>query len=297
MEPREQQLVIILADISGYTKFMVENQLAAVHGQLCITFLIETILREVDIPLQLQEIEGDAVFLYAAHPGNDAAWRDVLAQVRTKLVRFFDVFIEDMITAGEATPCKCAICRNAHELRLKVIVHSGRAVFHTIGGRFSQVSGTDVILAHRLLKNSVPSSEYLLMTEAAYRDVGREMNGEFLEGAEDCEGFGSVKTYVQLMGEAVERSRDALYAMPPAALASRARGYLIWGLVGHPRALLEQMRHPVVQVGWWRRAGFALASTLLLPFSFLFYLFVVPRRLLSRRAIRVQAGRRDEAVT
>ena len=40
METREQQLVMILADISGYTKFMVENQLAAVHGQLCITFLI-----------------------------------------------------------------------------------------------------------------------------------------------------------------------------------------------------------------------------------------------------------------
>jgi class 3 adenylate cyclase len=295
MEPREQQLVIILADISGYTKFMVENQLAAVHGQLCITFLIETILREVDIPLQLQEIEGDAVFLYAAHPGDDAAWRDVLAQVRTKLVRFFDAFIEGMITAGEATPCKCAICRNAHDLRLKVIVHSGRAVFHTIG-RFSQVSGTDVILAHRLLKNSVPSSEYLLMTEAAYRDLGREMDGEFLEGAEVCEGFGSVKTYVQLMGEAVERSRDALYAMPPAALASRARGYLIWGLVGQPRALLEQMRHPVVRVGWLRRVGFALAFTLYLPFSFLYYLFLVPRRLLSRRAVWVQAGRRDKAV-
>jgi len=103
MEPREQQLVIILADISGYTKFMVENQQAAVHGQLCITFLIETILREVNIPLQLQEIEGDAVFLYAAHPGNDAAWREVLAQVRTKLVRFFEVFLESMVAATEAT--------------------------------------------------------------------------------------------------------------------------------------------------------------------------------------------------
>ena len=40
MEPRVQRLVIIIADISGYTQFMVENQLAAVHGQLCITFLI-----------------------------------------------------------------------------------------------------------------------------------------------------------------------------------------------------------------------------------------------------------------
>jgi uncharacterized membrane protein YdcZ (DUF606 family) len=40
MESREQQLVIIIADISGYTRFMVENQLAVVHGQLCIAFLI-----------------------------------------------------------------------------------------------------------------------------------------------------------------------------------------------------------------------------------------------------------------
>ena len=69
METREQHLVMILADISGYTRFMVENQLAAVHGQLCITFLIETTLREVDIPLHLQGIEGDAVFLYSQPRG------------------------------------------------------------------------------------------------------------------------------------------------------------------------------------------------------------------------------------
>ena len=274
---------------------MIENQLAAVHGQLCITFLIETILREVDIPLQLQEIEADAVFLYASHPGDEAAWLDVLAQVRTKLVRFFDAFIESMMTAGEATPCKCAICRNAQDLRLKVIVHCGRAVFHTIRG-LPQVSGSDVILAHRLLKNSVPSNEYLLMSDAAYRDLGREMDGQFMEHTEVCDGFGLVKTYVQLMGEAVERSRDALYALPPKALASRALGFVIWDFVRQPRALLEQMRHPVARVGWWRRAGFALAFTLVLPVSFFLYLFTVPRRLLSRRAKRLRAGRREQAV-
>ena len=287
MEPREQQLVIILADISGYTRFMVENQLAAVHGQQCITFLIETILREVDIPLQLQEIEGDAVFLYAAHPGNDDAWRDVLAQVRTKLARFFEVFLEGMTTAAEATPCKCAICRNANGLKLKVIVHSGRAVFHTIG-RFAQVSGADVILAHRLLKNSVPSDEYLLMSEPAYRDLGREMDGEFLKGEETYEGFGLVRTYVQFMGEARERSRNALYAMPPAALASRARQYVVWGFREQYRALLEQMQHPVVAVGLLKRTGFALALTLGLPLTFLFYLVAIPRRLLLKRDLRSQ---------
>jgi hypothetical protein len=287
MEPREQQLVIILADISGYTKFMVENQLAAVHGQQCITLLIETILREVDIPLQLQEIEGDAVFLYAAHPGNDDAWREVLAQVRTKLLRFFEVFLEAMVTAAEGTPCKCAICKNADQLKLKVIVHSGRAVFHSIG-RFAQVSGADVILAHRLLKNSVPSDEYLFMTEPAYRDIGREMDGEFVKSEETYEGFGPVGTYVQLMGGARERLRGALYAMPPAALASRARRYALWAVREQPRALFEQMRHPVVEAGWLNRVGFALYVILGLPFAFVFAQFAIPRRLLSQRAGRAQ---------
>jgi Protein of unknown function (DUF2652) len=290
MEPREQRLVMILADISGYTKFMVENQLAAVHGQLCITFLIETILREVDIPLHLQAIEGDAVFLYAASIGDDQAWREILTQVRTKLVRFFEVFIEAMVAAGEATPCKCAICRNAKDLKLKVIVHSGRAVFNTIGG-LPQVSGTDVILAHRLLKNSVPSHEYLLMTEAAYRDLGSEMSGDFVKGGEICEGFGPVTTYVQFMGEAAKRARDTLYSLPRAALASRVRRYLWWGLLAQPRALIEQIRHPVTEVGRLRRAGFAIGLTLLLPFEHLFYLLVVPRRLLSRRKTWTQTGR------
>lgn len=109
MEPREQQAVLILADISGYTRFMVDSQLAAIHGQLCITYLIETLLREVDIPLRLQAIEGDAVFLYAANPGDEQPWTETLRQIRTKLQRVFAAFLEAMATATEATPCRCAI--------------------------------------------------------------------------------------------------------------------------------------------------------------------------------------------
>ena len=113
MEPTEKRVVIVLADISGYTQFMVENQMSAVHGQQCITFLIETLIREIDIPLRLQEIEGDALFLYAEDPGTDEAWQDALEQIPAKLLRFFDAFYEGAVLAMEATPCKCAICRNS----------------------------------------------------------------------------------------------------------------------------------------------------------------------------------------
>ena len=92
MAPREQQLIIILADISGYTRFIVENEQAAIPGLQCISYLIEAVLREADIPLHLQEIEGDAVFLYAAHDGDERIWQQVLAQVRSKLVSVFDAF-------------------------------------------------------------------------------------------------------------------------------------------------------------------------------------------------------------
>ena len=59
---QQKELIIILADISGYTRFLVENRKSARHGQLCINSLIESIPQQVDIPLTLQEIEGDAVY-------------------------------------------------------------------------------------------------------------------------------------------------------------------------------------------------------------------------------------------
>jgi hypothetical protein len=285
MDAHERPLVIILADISGYTRFMLENQMAAVHGQLCITSLIETMLHEVDIPLQLQEIEGDALFLYAAHPGDEAGWQDVLAQVRVKLPRFFQVFFEGLVPAQEATPCGCAICRNIHELKLKVIVHVGRAVFHEIAGR-PQISGADVILAHRLLKNSLPNREYLLMTEAAYRELGREMRAEFEEGSEHYEGFGPVRTFVQRLDGAIERERAAFYALPPVELAARVRGYVGWGWSHGLRALAEQWRRPAVAVGWPRRLAFAAGYLLASPFVIGWVVLVQPGRLRARRAAR-----------
>jgi len=287
MEARERELVLILADISGYTRFMLENQTAAVHGQLCITTLIETMLRQVDIPLQLQEIEGDALFLYAAHPGDTAGWQDVLSQVQIKLPRFFKAFIEQMVTTSEATPCPCAICRNAKELKLKVIVHVGRAVFHEIAGR-PQISGADVILAHRLLKNSEPNREYLLMTEAAYREVGQAMHGDFVESAESYEGFSTVRTFVQRFDGVVERERESFYALPAVDFAARLRGYARWGLGVFP-AFIEQVRHPVAPVSWPQRVGFALAQAFTFPFVSAYLAFVRPGQLRARRAAELAA--------
>lgn len=287
MEATEKRVVVVLADISGYTQFMVENQMSAVHGQQCITYLIETLIREIDIPLRLQEIEGDALFLYAEDPGSDEEWRTVKEQIPAKLLRFFDAFYDGAVLAMEATPCKCAICRNSRELALKIIVHTGSAVFHQIGG-FNKVSGPDVILAHRLLKNSVPDNEYLLMSESAHRDIGHQMEGPFLEGQETYEGFGQIRTFVRYNVDIKEKHLDSLYKLPPATMALRAEGYAIAASAGLFPALIRELRSPTVETGWTRRLGFALMLILRAPVIIMMYMIGAPRRLFGFRNSRAR---------
>ena len=289
MDAIEKRVVVVLADISGYTKFMVENQMSAVHGQQCITFLIETLIREIDIPLRLQEIEGDALFLYAQDPGTEQEWQRVLEQIPAKLLRFFDAFYEGAVLATDATPCQCAICRNSNDLALKIIVHTGTAVFHKIGG-FDKVSGPDVILAHRLLKNSVPDDEYLLLSESAYRDIGSKLDGQFVETSETYDQFGEVKAWVHFNSDLKEAHRELMYQLPRATLVLRTEGYVAKTMIDMFPALFRHLRKPVK---WWSlasRVRFTLSLLLRSPMMAMMYVFGAPRRLLAIRSERMNAG-------
>ena len=249
METR--QLIVILADISGYTRFMLESRTAALHGQFVINGLIESILREVDIPLTLQEIEGDAVFLYAAHPGSERGWHDVTEQVSRKLMRFFQAFVAEIGAMTELSPCECPICGHADQLGLKIIVHVGDAVFHAIGGR-PHVSGPDVILAHRLLKNSVASSDYLLLSETAFDAMGRHLPDGFVAARETYDGFGTVNVHVRPLDAERLAARDAVYKLDRKALDGMVDRYV--GSVGGEsmrKAARDQLRNPTRPLSWF----------------------------------------------
>ena len=238
MEPRTERLLLILADISGYTKFMLASQVALVHGQQVSTALIEAILAEVDIPLEVKEIEGDAVFLYSVRPKDDEAWQRVSAEVGSKLLRFFEAFSAVLVAESESTLCRCAVCKNMHELKLKIIVHSGEALFHMVGD-FADVSGVDVILVHRLLKNSVDSDEYILMTEPAYRDLRFPSALEVHKSSEEYEGFGSIATFVHFPGGAFEKSRQAFLAGDTAHILATTLGGGLREVQGQFKTLLR----------------------------------------------------------
>jgi class 3 adenylate cyclase len=238
MEPRTERLLLILADISGYTKFMLASQVALIHGQQVITALIEAILAEVAIPLEVKEIEGDAVFLYSVRPRDDEAWQKVSAEVGEKLLRFFEAFSAVLVAESESTLCPCAICKHMHELKLKIIVHSGEALLHTIGD-FAEVSGVDVILAHRLLKNSVDADEYILMTEPAYRDLRFPSELEVCKSSETYEGFGSIATFVHFPGGAFEKSRESFFSGDTGQMLATTLGGGLREVQGQFKTLLQ----------------------------------------------------------
>jgi class 3 adenylate cyclase len=159
-----KDVLLIIADISGYTRFMVANQTELEHSHQIIGALLEAIIGEVEIPLTVSKLEGDAVFLYAVKDP------DIAGRVRDRLGRFFVAFSSKLSELATSRICRCGACRNIDRLRLKLIVHSGQAVVVPIAGR-TELAGVDVIVVHRLLKNSLPTNEYIALTEAAAREL------------------------------------------------------------------------------------------------------------------------------
>ena len=191
----EKAVLLALCDISGYTRFMVAHREALAHGQVIITELMQALLREANLPLVVAKLEGDAVFLYAVLSGEPK--QAVMHNLLAKFDRFFAAFAAKRTELIESNLCACGACRNTDKLQLKIILHVGTALIHQIG-RFTELSGTDVILAHRLLKNSVPEEQYLLLTRSALEASGVAPSQNQRVGTEQYKELGTVETFVFL---------------------------------------------------------------------------------------------------
>jgi len=186
-------VVLFVADISGYTPFMLSHAKAPVHGQMIIGELMETLMREVDRPLEVVELEGDALFMSASRASDPEAWRRRSRHLSDRVLRLFRSFDRRKAELAAYSICRCGACANLKALRLKIVAHSGAAIRSEVGG-FSVLSGVDVITVHRLLKNSVGSDQYLLMTESAYADLVLPEDAEVVEGLEEYD-VGPLRTF------------------------------------------------------------------------------------------------------
>lgn len=194
MNEVEREAVFFIADISGYTKFIFSNQKEISHSQIIIRDLITTLIAEVKLPLQLIRLEGDAIFLYVIKDDPQRSWEKLSKDLVFNLMAFFRAFANKVTELTIHKICNCMACTNIEQLKLKLVAHSGRAAFYSIN-EHQEVTGIDAIIVHRLLKNSVESDEYILLTEAAYKDLPLPA-GKVERGEEVYDDIGTVQTYV-----------------------------------------------------------------------------------------------------
>ena len=187
-------VVLIVADISGYTDFMLSHRKAVAHSQMIIKELIETLIREIDVPLELVELEGDALFMYAAKTVDPKAWDLRGQRIVERILHMFKVFGSSIVEIGSYSICRCEACSNISTLKLKIVAHSGEGLLNEVGG-IPVLSGVDTIIVHRLLKNSVDLDEYVLMTETAHRDLPFPDQKGIEEGSEQYD-VGTFKTFL-----------------------------------------------------------------------------------------------------
>ncbi len=190
MQPSSYKALLVIADISGFTQFMKSHANDAKHAMQVVVELLRAVISAAAPPLKLAEVEGDAAFFYAICKEDGGSARE-LAAIKQQVMSFFRTFYQTLQRLCALYPC----ARNARDLRLKVVIHAGNVAIEHIHG-FDKLFGMDVILAHRLLKNSVPASEYVLMTEAAYNWLGDFHQLEPDKQSEYCEGIGVVDAVV-----------------------------------------------------------------------------------------------------
>ena len=155
--------LLFLPDISGYTQFVQSTE--AEHSRHVIAELLEVLIEANTEDLLLAEVEGDALFFYKED--EIPSQEKLLAQIET----MFTAFYSHLKMLEKNRICPCAACATAPQLRLKVVAHCGELGFIEVQGN-RKPFGSEVIEAHRLLKNSIDSDNYALISTDLAQNIG-----------------------------------------------------------------------------------------------------------------------------
>jgi hypothetical protein len=213
MKNHTEDGILVLADISGFTAFVAGTELE--HGPPMVAELLGEVMTRLSPPLEIQEVEGDAVFALGA----DRTLRSpeaLLDMLEAAFVAFRNRQRE--LAADES--CACKACRSVGSLDLKIVAHHGKFLRQMVGNR-SQAAGVSVVLAHRLLKNGLEGKPaYILLTEAALRWAGVDpARAGLLPHTERYEHFGEVRCFVRDLGDGVAVDEEAHQAAMEYAFA------------------------------------------------------------------------------
>jgi len=186
-----QPTFLLIADIAGYTRFMKFHRTSLAHAQEIVVQLLEAVIDAMSPRLTLAKLEGDAAFFYVAFPPGSEAGLEFVAEQVAAIYRAFHARVSDLKINSL---CICDACMQAGNLRIKLVGHLGEAAVHKVKN-LTELSGVDVILVHRMLKNDVPIPEYMLMTEPVHERIGAAMRERSASHPLELDDFGSTATF------------------------------------------------------------------------------------------------------
>jgi uncharacterized protein YndB with AHSA1/START domain len=240
---------LVIADISGYTRFLTESELEHANG--IIGDLLNAVIGAIQAPLTVSSIEGDAVFMYGVMP-EGIHGQTVLESVEL----LYCSFARALETMTINTTCDCNACANIVGLGLKIVMHCGEYVVTEIGGR-ETITGPDVITAHRLLKNQIREAtgidDYMLVTQACVDDL--ELQGViagWTPHTEEYEFVGEVAGYVSSLPDIWDYVRSQSVDK---VLQRDAWGSNTVFTEAPPGLVWDQLVNPVKRAHWMQADG------------------------------------------
>ena len=176
--------LLFIPDISGFTNFVQTTEVE--HSQHVFAELLEILIDANVNEFQLAEVEGDALFFFKEE--EIPSLEKLLAQVET----MFTAFYGHLKLLEKNRICPCHACASAPELDLKIIAHCGELQFISIKGD-RKPFGSQVIEVHRMMKNSIDSENYVLLSKELTDDIMLPENYQsklfnFSEGKDNYDG-------------------------------------------------------------------------------------------------------------
>ncbi|MGH8959317.1 MAG: DUF2652 domain-containing protein [Acidimicrobiia bacterium] len=141
-----EQGSLVISDLSGYTGYLRDTELE--HAENVLADVTETIVSHLRQALRIIRLEGDAVFGYALDTELEPS---ILLD---SIDSTYFAFRSRLRNIEHATTCRCNACVQIPLLDLKFVAHFGVFVRSRLAGH-EDLTGTDVIVVHRLLKNSI----------------------------------------------------------------------------------------------------------------------------------------------
>lgn len=190
MNQQTQHGYLVLADISGYTSYLAGVELT--HARDILTEVLNLIVEHFKPLLFIVKLEGDAVFAHV--PKTDIVRDETLLELFESTYLAFRDRVEGI---RRRTLCQCNACKAIPTLDLKFILHFGEYLLQNVSG-ITELVGSDVNLAHRLLKNHVGEvtgwKAYALFTEMGLKQLNVKLEN-LHEQVESYAHLGEVKTY------------------------------------------------------------------------------------------------------